>query len=138
MACLQIYRELSNLPTFLRVHSNSKEVSYLSWQNTYPNLKTTCHIKLKFFLWTKLLEDLLFARYLISVAVPLNDFEVLIVFKLLELSRSCSKRIINTFQLSQLMFRPAMESFETFIWKVFKKILFIKSILFRKKNKKQN
>ena len=52
MACLQIYRELSNLPTFLGVHSNSKEVSYLSWQNTYPNLKTTCHIKLKFFLWT--------------------------------------------------------------------------------------
>ena len=49
MVCLQIYRELSNLPTFLRVHSNSKEVSYLSWQNMYPNLKTTCHIKLHFF-----------------------------------------------------------------------------------------
>ena len=47
MACLQIYRELSNLPTFLWVHLNSKEVSYLFWQNTYPNLKTTCHIKLK-------------------------------------------------------------------------------------------
>ena len=31
-----------------------------------------------------------------------------------------------------------MESFETFIWKVFKKILFIKKILFWKKNKKQN
>ena len=29
MACLQIYQELSNLPTFLRVHSNLKEVSYL-------------------------------------------------------------------------------------------------------------
>ena len=29
----QIYR------LFLRVHSNSKKVSYLSWQNTYPNLK---------------------------------------------------------------------------------------------------
>ena len=52
MACLQIYRELLSLATFLRVHSNSKEVSYLSWQNTYPNLKTTCHIKLKFFLYT--------------------------------------------------------------------------------------
>ena len=48
MACLQIYRELLNLPTFLRVHSNSKELSYLSWQNTYPNLKTNCHMKLKF------------------------------------------------------------------------------------------
>ena len=72
MACLQIYRELLSLATFLRVHSNSKEVSYLSWQNTYPNLKTTCHIKLKFFLWTKLLENLLHAKYLISVAAPLT------------------------------------------------------------------
>ena len=44
--------------TFLRVHSNSKEVSYLSWQNTYPNLKTTCHVKLTFFSWTKLLQNL--------------------------------------------------------------------------------
>ena len=43
-----------------------------SWQNTYPNLKTTCHIKLKFFLWTKLLENLLHAEYLISVAAALN------------------------------------------------------------------
>ena len=33
----------------------------------------------------------------------LNDSEVLIVFKLPELSRSCSKRIINIFRLSQLM-----------------------------------
>ena len=55
----------SNLPriivimSFLQIHSNSKEVSYLSWENTYPNLKTTCHIKLKFFLWTKPLENLL-------------------------------------------------------------------------------
>ena len=59
------------LVTFLRVHSNSKEVSYLSWQNTYPNLKTTCHIKLNFFLWTKLLEHLLHAKYQISVTAPL-------------------------------------------------------------------
>ena len=48
MDCLQIYQELSNLQTLLRVDSNSKEVSNLSWQKTYPNLKTTCHIKLKF------------------------------------------------------------------------------------------
>ena len=41
---------------------------YLSWQNSYPNLKTTCHIKLNFFLWTKLLESLLLAKYLVSVA----------------------------------------------------------------------
>ena len=30
----KIYRELLSLTTFLRLHSNSKEVSYPSWQNT--------------------------------------------------------------------------------------------------------
>ena len=78
MACLQICRELLSLATFLRVHSNSEEVSYLSWQNTYPNLKTTCHIKLKFFLWTKLLENLLLAKYVISAAAPLIAHNLLI------------------------------------------------------------
>ena len=63
--------QLLSLATFLWVHSSSKEVSYLSW-HALPNLKTTCHIKLKFFLWTKLLENLLLAKYLISVATPLN------------------------------------------------------------------
>ena len=72
MACLQIYRELLSLTTFLRVHSNSKEVSYLSWQNTYRNLKTTWHIKVKFFLWTKLVENLLHSKYLTPVTAPLN------------------------------------------------------------------
>ena len=72
MACLQIYRESLFLTTFLRVHSNLKVVSYLSWQNAYPNLKITCDIKLKFFLWTKLLENLLYAKFLISVTAPLN------------------------------------------------------------------
>ena len=66
------YRELLSLANFLRVHSSSKEVSYLSWKNATPNLKTTCHIKLKFFLWTKLLEYLLLAKYLIPVAAPLG------------------------------------------------------------------
>ena len=37
------------------------------------NLKTTCHIMIKCFLWTKLLENLLLERYLISVAVPLIE-----------------------------------------------------------------
>ena len=72
MACLQIYRELLSLATFLRVHSHPEEVFYLSWQNAYPGLKTTCHIKLKFFFWTKLLEKLLPAKYLIFVAATLN------------------------------------------------------------------
>ena len=72
MACLQIYQELLLLATFLWVHSNSEEVSYLSWQNTYPNLKTTCHIKLKFFLGNKLPKNLLLAKYLISVGATLK------------------------------------------------------------------
>ena len=75
MTCLQIYRELLSTATFLRVYSNSNEVSYLSWLSTYPNLKTTCHIKLKLFLLTKLLENLLLAKYLISVAAPLSCLE---------------------------------------------------------------
>ena len=54
-----------------RVHLNLEEVSYLPWRNTYPNLKTTCHINLKFFLWTKLLENLLLGKYLVSVAALL-------------------------------------------------------------------
>ena len=33
----KIYPELLSLTAILRVHSNSEEVSYLSWQNTYPN-----------------------------------------------------------------------------------------------------
>ena len=51
---------------FSRVHSNSKEVSYLTWQSKYSNLKTTCHIKAKFFVWTKHVKKLLSAKFLIS------------------------------------------------------------------------
>ena len=69
---LQIYRELLSLAAFLWFHSNSKVASYLYWQNSYPNFKTTCHIKLKFFLWTKFQESLLLAEYLISVNATLR------------------------------------------------------------------
>ena len=72
MDCLQNLPRIIVAGEFSPSSSNSKEVSYLSWQNTTPNLKTTCHIKLKFFLWTKLLEYLLLAKYLISVAAPLG------------------------------------------------------------------
>ena len=71
------YCLFTNLPriivacNFSRFHWNSKEVSYLSWQKKYPNLKTTCHIKLKLFLWTKLEEILLLAKYLIFFTVAL-------------------------------------------------------------------
>ena len=63
---------LSCTTFFLQVDSNSKEVSYLSWQNTYPNLKTSCHIQLKCFFWPKLLENLLLSKYLVSVAATSN------------------------------------------------------------------
>ena len=66
MPCLQIYRELLSLGTFLRVHSKLNGFSYLSWRNAYPNLKT------KIFLWTKLLENLLLTKNLISVVAALN------------------------------------------------------------------
>ena len=59
-----------------------------------------------------------------------NDSEVLIIFKLPELTLSCSKLIVNIFQLSQLMIKLPMDSFYIFIWRVFKKILFIKSLVF--------
>ena len=70
MSCLQIYQETLLLATFLRAHSNSKEVSYLSWKNLFPNLKTICHIKLKLFFWTKFLENVLLAKHVISGVFP--------------------------------------------------------------------
>ena len=36
-------------------------------QNSFPNLNTSCNRKLKCFLWTKLLQSLFLAKYLISV-----------------------------------------------------------------------
>ena len=43
VVCLQYYREYLSLTTFHWVHSNTKEVSYLPWQNKFPSLKTTYH-----------------------------------------------------------------------------------------------
>ena len=76
----KIYQELPLLGTFFQVHSNLKEVSYLFWQNIYPDLKTTCHIKLIFFLWTKLLDNLLHAKYFISVTAPLTSYSLVLLF----------------------------------------------------------
>ena len=92
LVCLQIYQELLSLVTFHRVYWNSEEVSYLSWQNTYPNLKTTCHIKPKRFLSTKFLEKLLLAKYLISIAEPLIEHNKRNIF----LQKFCRKWGRNT------------------------------------------
>ena len=69
--CLQNYRELSFV-TLCQVHSNSKEVSFLSWWKKYLNLKTTYQIKSNSFLWSKLFENVHFAKYLISVPATLK------------------------------------------------------------------
>ena len=68
------------LTNFRRVYSNSKGVFYLPWQNKFSNLKTTCHIKPKFFLWTKLLENLLLTKYFISVAGALRVTQPFLCF----------------------------------------------------------
>ena len=60
-----------HLPLFSEFIQNSEKVSYFFWQNTYPNLKTTCHIKLKYFLWTKPLENLSLAKYLMPFTATL-------------------------------------------------------------------
>ena len=70
----------------------TREVSYHYWQNGYPNLKTTSQIKLKFFLWTKLLENLLLAKYLISVAATLK-------FDYLKNKKSFQNEIRNIFPI---------------------------------------
>ena len=75
MACLQDCQKWLSFATFRPVHSNLKEVSYILWQNKYSNLKTPCHIKPKSFLGIKLLENLLLAKYLISVAATLNLYK---------------------------------------------------------------
>ena len=72
------YGLFTNLPRIIvaRDFSPSSFKRYptsLDKTRTYPDLKTTCHIKLKFFLWTKLLENLVLAKYLISFAAPLNE-----------------------------------------------------------------
>ena len=50
MACLQFTKNYCRLQL------------YLSRENAYPNAKITCHIKLKFFRPTKLLENLLLVK----------------------------------------------------------------------------
>ena len=70
-----------------------KKVSYLSWQNTYPNMKTTSRVKLKFFLWTKFLKNLLLAKYLISVAAPLS---ILPNIEILSYTMNCKVTLIKT------------------------------------------
>ena len=67
------YGLFTNLPKIAKFTDFSPSSYKLKrgWQNTFPNSETTYHIKLKFFLWTELLKNLLLAKYLISVTAPL-------------------------------------------------------------------
>ena len=76
MACLQNCREQLSLATFCHVSSNLREVLYFYRQNNYSNLRTTCHIKPNFLLCTNLLENLLFAKYLISATATLRSYSM--------------------------------------------------------------
>ena len=67
----KITENYCHLRLFSEFIQNSEIVSYFSWQNTYSNLKTTCHIKLKYFLWTKPLQNLSLAKYLMLVTATL-------------------------------------------------------------------
>ena len=65
----------TNLPIIIVARDFSPSFSLFLWlflTKYVSNLKTTCHVKLKIFSWTKLLENLLYAKYLISVTAPLN------------------------------------------------------------------
>ena len=73
MPGLQIYQVFLSVATFIRVCSNSKEVSYLSYQNTHPNLKTTCYNVLnKHFLENETPREL---TTLISLAAALSSIQ---------------------------------------------------------------
>ena len=61
---------------------------FIQTQERYPNLKATCHMKLKCFLWTKLLENLLLAQYLMSVAAPLTACNFVFCIWMFHLSQS--------------------------------------------------
>ena len=78
----------TNLPIIIVARDFSPSFSLFLWlflTKYVSNLKTTCHVKLKIFSWTKLLEwtclllaskelNSLLAKYLISVTAPLNTF----------------------------------------------------------------
>ena len=72
MSSLQITKNKLSFGTLHRVNSNTREV-FTSWLNKYSKLKTSCHMKPKYFLWTKLLENLLLAKYFTFVAATLKE-----------------------------------------------------------------
>ena len=78
---------------------------FIQTQRRYPTslnktaILTYCHIKLKFFLWTKLLESLLLAKYLISAAANLITLRWNEVFY----GPQLSKHIFHTWSSRELL-----------------------------------
>ena len=114
-----------SLPTFLQAHSNSKEGSYIYWQNRYSNLKTTFHIELNFFLWTESLESLLLWKYLISVAATLSkDFKCFLL-ELFELYSCCTLKNCYkwlNFNLHHSLINKGISELSESIWKIWTKL----------------
>ena len=105
------------LATFLQVHSNSKEVSYISWQNKYPNLKITYYIKPKFFMWTKLPKNLLLAKYLIYVATTLINKKYVLKKYWLNSQKNTSSMCHSLFYdkiCSLLLLKNSLQAFAVF------------------------
>ena len=75
LGCLiyKIAEDSCHFPTFRWVDSDVKIVFYLPWKNKYSNLKTTCHIKSKFSLRTKVVVNLFLTEHLKSVTATLNE-----------------------------------------------------------------
>ena len=82
-------------------------------------MKTSCHIKLKFFLWTKLLENLLLAKYLIPVAETSN---VSISRPISEINLETMK--VTMYKVSYLQFQRFSKKYDETTFDVFWKRYF--------------
>ena len=82
-------------------------------------MKTSCHVKLKFFLWTKLLENLLLAKYLIPVAETSN---VSISRPISEINLETMK--VTIYEVSYLQFQRFSKKYDETTFDVFWKRYF--------------
>ena len=71
LTCWQNYREWLLLATYRQIHSNSRGVSYLPWQNKYSNLKTAV-ISSQIFCVNWTLRELAHCEIFISLYAALN------------------------------------------------------------------
>ena len=67
-----MFTKLLRIVVAHQFYSILREVSSLPLQTKYSNLKTICHIKPNYFLWAKLPEKVLLAKYVTPVAAILR------------------------------------------------------------------